>query len=524
MQLVLIPTKLEKIAKDLLVQKGFNVVQDAETPLAEQAKKYPETEALIVRSEKVTKEIMVALPKLRTVIRAGAGYDNIDTKAARKQGVDVMNTPGANANGVAEEVIAMVLAHYRQIIPADATTRAGKWEKKNYMGREITGKTLGIIGLGAIGRLVAKRLSGFEVKVLGFDPVISAAKAAEIGAELAPLEKIFAESDIISLHVPATPETKGMVNAALLGLCKPGVVIVNCARSEIINEADLRALKADKKLGFCNDVYAEDAAGPKSCADIADVMLPHLGATTLEANNMAARRAAEQLMAYAERGVTTYVVNKGVPDGLDEKFQQLAYHVAFVARALLGANNPIREIECSFYGDLHKFAKWFLPPIVAAVATDVKGIDDPKDAESYLADKGIAVKFREIDHAKKYGNSMTIDLVGGGEGALAQVSVRGTIAEGNLMISRINDFDKLYFTPSGDSLIAIYQDRPGVLAKITAALAAAGINIEDIRCPHDLKGIMSVAVVKTNKPVPAETVERIRREVEAKTVAALTII
>ena len=119
---------------------------------------------------------------------------------------------------------------------------------------------------------------------------------------------------------------------------------------------------------------------------------------------------------------------------------------------------------------------------------------------------------------------MTIDLVGGSEGALAQVSVRGTIAEGNLMISRINDFDKLYFTPSGDSLIAIYQDRPGVLAKITAALAAAGINIEDIRCPHDLKGVMSVAVVKTNKPVPAETVERIRREVEAKTVAALTII
>ncbi len=520
---VLIPTKLEKIAKELLAQKGFTVVQDAETPLADLAKKHPETEALIVRSEKVTKAVIEALPKLKTVIRAGAGYDNIDTKAARKHGVDVMNTPGANANGVAEEVIALVLAHYRQIVPADISTRAGKWEKKNYMGREITGKTIGIIGLGAIGRLVAKRLSGFEVRVLGFDPVISTAKAAEIGAELASLEKIFTESDIISLHVPATPETKGMVNASLLGLCRPGAVIVNCARSEIINEADLRALKAEKKLGFCNDVYAEDAAGPKSCADIADVMLPHLGATTMEANNMAARRAAEQLIAYAERGVTTYVVNKGVPDGLDEKFQQLAYHVAFVGRALLGANSPIRQIECSFYGDLHKFAKWFLPPIVAAIATDVKGVDDPKDAEEYLAGKGITVKVREADAGKKYGNSMTVDLVGGSDDSLRQVSVRGTIAEGNLMISRINDFDKLYFTPAGSSLVAIYQDRPGVLAKITAAIAAAGINIEDIRCPHDLKGVMSIAVVKTNTAVPAETVERIRQEIGAQTVAAVTI-
>lgn len=314
-----------------------------------------------------------------------------------------------------------------------------------------------------------------------------------------------------------------MVNAALLGLCKPGAVIVNCARAEIINEADLRALKKEKKLGFCNDVYPEDAPGPKSTADIADVMLPHLGANTMEANLNAARRAAEQLVAYVERGVTTYVVNKGVPDGLDEKYQQLAYHVAYVGRALLGAERPIRQIECSFYGDLHKFAKWFLPPIVAAVATDVKSVDDPKDAEEYLAGKGIAVRIRETDAGKQYGNSMTVDLVGGAADSLTQVSVRGTIAEGNLMVSRINDFDKLYFTPAGNSLIAIYEDRPGVLAKIAAAIAAAGINIEDIRCPHDLKGIMSIAVVKTNKPVPAATVERIRQEVGAQTVASVTI-
>ena len=240
MKQVLIPTKLEKVAKELLTAKGFTVNQDADAPLADLAKKYPDTEALIVRSEKVTPAVMDALPKLKVVIRAGAGYDNIDTKYARKRGIDVMNTPGANANGVAEEVIAMVLAHYRHLLAADATTRQGLWEKKHYMGRELAQKTIGIVGLGNIGRLVAKRLEGFEVKVLGYDPVISEARAKDMGAELCTLETLFTNADIITLHVPTTPETKGMVNASLLKLVKPGVVIVNCARAEIVNEADLR--------------------------------------------------------------------------------------------------------------------------------------------------------------------------------------------------------------------------------------------------------------------------------------------
>jgi D-3-phosphoglycerate dehydrogenase len=525
MKHVLIPTKLEKVAKELLTAKGFTVNQDADAPLADLAKKYPDTEALIVRSEKVTPAVMDALPKLKVVIRAGAGYDNIDTKYARKRGIDVMNTPGANANGVAEEVIAMVLAHYRHILAADATTRQGLWEKKNYMGRELAQKTIGIVGLGNIGRLVAKRLEGFEVKVLGYDPVISEARAKDMGAELCTLEKIFSEADIITLHVPATPETKGMVNAALLKLAKPGVVIVNCARAEIVNEADLRALKAEKKIGFLNDVYPEDAAGPKSVTDIADLMLPHLGASTHEANWTAAKRSAEQLTAYVERGVTTYVVNKGVPDGLDEKFQQLAYHIACVGKSLLGPGAPVTRIECSFYGNLHQFGKWFLSPVVAAIAPDFDRTEAPEAATAYLSSKGITAEIREVNENKKYGNSMTIDFVGGAGGKLQQVSIRGTIAEDNLMISRINDFDKLYFMPEGHSLMVTYQDRPGVLAKITAAVAAANINIDDIRSPHDLKGEMSLAVLKTNQAVPAAVLERIRRELEpGDSVAALSVV
>lgn len=523
MKNVLIPTKLEKVAKELLSAKGFAVSQDADAPLADLVKKYPDTEALIVRSEKVTPAVMNALPKLKVVIRAGAGYDNIDTKHARKHGIDVMNTPGANANGVAEEVVAMVLAHYRQIIAADTTTRQGLWEKKNYMGREIAHKTVGIVGLGNIGRLVAQRLEGFEVKVLGYDPVISAARATEIGAELCTLEKIFSEADIITLHVPATPETKGMVNASLLKLVKPGVVIVNCARAEIVNEADLRALKQEKKIGFLNDVYPEDAAGPKSVTDIADIMLPHLGASTHEANWTAAKRSAEQLIAYVERGVTTYVVNKGVPDGLDEKFQQLAYHIACVGRQFLGTA-PVTRIECSFYGTLHPFGKWFLPPVVAALAPEFDRSESPDAAAAFLSGKGVSVEIRDTDESKHYGSSMTLDFTAGSGSRLEKVSIRGTIAEGHLMISRINDFDKLYFTPEGHSLMVVYEDRPGVLAKITTAVAVADINIDDIRSPHSEDGKHSLAVLKTNTAVSADVMARIRKDTGAETVAAVSIV
>jgi len=224
------------------------------------------------------------------------------------------------------------------------------WEKKKFMGRELTGKTIGIVGLGNIGQLVARRLSGFEATLLGYDPVISTSRAEEVGVRLVELPVLFAEADIITLHVPGTAETEGMVNRGLIGCMKQGALLVNCARASVVSEDDLRELKTEKQLGFCTDVYPADAPGDKPVADIADVMLPHLGASTQEANQTAARRAAEQLLAYVSRGITKYVVNKGVPDDLDEAFQDLAYHIAYVARRYLGADSPVRRIECTLYG------------------------------------------------------------------------------------------------------------------------------------------------------------------------------
>ncbi|NLG35271.1 MAG: hydroxyacid dehydrogenase [Lentisphaerae bacterium] len=310
MKKVLIPTALDSVAKEILeANRNYDVVQIPKADILQFARENPDLHALIVRSEKVTAEIIDAAPALKAVIRAGAGYNTIDIQHARAKGVDVMNTPGANSNGVAEEVIALMLADARHLVAADASTRAGKWEKTSFMGREITGKTVGIVGLGYIGRLVAKRLSGFEVKLLAYDPFVTPEQAREQGIELVELPDLFARADYVSLHLPENAQTKGLVNRDLLSLMKEGATLINCARSGILNEDDLRALKPEKKLRFLNDVYPKDEEGPKSVADIADLMAPHLGASTREANAKAAELAARELIDLDEKGIRTAVVN-----------------------------------------------------------------------------------------------------------------------------------------------------------------------------------------------------------------------
>lgn len=311
MKKVLIPTALDSVAKQILEDHGgYAVVQVPKCDVLQLVRDNPDVHALIVRSEKITAEIIDAAPQLKVVVRAGAGYNTIDIVHARAKGVDVMNTPGANSNGVAEEVVALMLADARRLIPADASCRAGKWEKTAFMGTEITGKTVGIVGLGFIGRLVVKRLSGFEPKLIGFDPGITARQATEMGVKLVSLDELFSQSDYITLHLPEIAETKGMVNRNLIGQMKPGATLINCARAGIVNEADLRALKAEKKIRFLNDVYPKDEEGPKSVADVADIMVPHLGASTREANFKAAELAAQELIDLDEKGINKAVVNR----------------------------------------------------------------------------------------------------------------------------------------------------------------------------------------------------------------------
>lgn len=519
MKKVLIPTKLNQVVKDILDANGhYTVVMEETTDLPALAQRHPDTYAMIVRSEKVTPAVIDSLPALKVIVRAGSGYDTIDTKYARKKGIDVMTTPGANANAVAEEVIALMLADARHLIKADASCRAGLWDKKSFMGREISGKTVGIVGLGAIGQLVAKRLSGFECQLIGYDPVISQDRAQQVGVELVDMPTLFERADYVTLHVPENDQTRGMVNADLLSRAKKGATIINCARSGIINEADLRAKKTEKGLRFLNDVYPKDAEGPKTCADIADIMVPHLGASTKEANTKAAALAAQELIEFDEKGITSYIVNRGIPAGLDEAYGELAYTLSKLGRSLVGAEAKLKLIETSFYGTLKPYANWLLVPIVSALSEDFDRSMDFPAARKFLSGMGIDYNDRETDERKGFENSITLDLTGGvGKDTLRTVSIRGTLTENTMMISRINDFHSLYFEPKGHTAVFIYKDRPGVLGQIGAALAAAHINIDDVRNPHDTKGVESIAILKVNQAVPAEVMEKIAGEIKAFT-------
>jgi D-3-phosphoglycerate dehydrogenase / 2-oxoglutarate reductase len=519
MKKVLVPTKLNKALKDILGAAGhYQVIQDESLDLMTLAGHHPDAYALIVRSEKVTSQVIDALPRLKVIIRAGSGYDNIDTKHARKKGIDVMTTPGANANAVAEEVVALMLADARHIVPADISCRAGKWEKNLFMGRELSGKTVGIVGLGYIGQLVSKRLSGFEVRMLGYDPVISQDRAQSLGIEVVDLPTLFEESDYVSLHVPENASTRGMINYEVLSRMKKGATLVNCARAGVVVEADLRRVKGEKGIRFLNDVYPKDAEGPKTVADVADIMVPHLGASTNEANTKAAALAAQQLVEFDEKGITTYIVNRDIPAGLDEAFGELAFMLAKLSRHFIGPEAKLKLIETSFYGNLKPFANWLLVPIVAALSEDFDRSMDYPAARKYLADMGVDYSDRQTDEAKGFESSITLDLAGTiGDDTLRKASIRGTVTENMLMISRINDFQKLYFEPKGPTVAFTYRDRPGIIGRIGAALAAAGVNIDDMRNPHDSKGETSIAILKVNKPVPPEVVRQIADDIEAST-------
>lgn len=520
---ILIPTKLDKSAAASLAASGFDVVQNDTMPLAELVAANPDTVGIIVRSEKVTPEIIDALPQLKCVIRAGAGYDNIDYVYARAKNIDVMNTPGANSNAVAEEVIAMILAAYRFIIPGDTTTRAGEWNKKKYMGKELTGKTIGILGLGNIGRSLVRRLQGFECKVLGYDHFLSKQRALNIGATPSDLDEIFATADIISIHVPGGPSTRGMVNAELIGKMKDGAMLVNCARYGVVDEDAIREAKASgKNLLYCTDVHPKDTAAQQPSADVADVMLPHLGANTREANKKAALQAARQMEAYFSHGDCSCVINAESPADLNPAHLQLAAMLSKLA-CNVGGCKPIRRIECTFYNNLRSFRKWFTPWILEGAVPGAEHGLMPAAAEASLREHGIVFVAREPLDDKLYDDALTLDIFMEANGEQKKSSVRGMVVDGQPVVSRIDVFDHLYAGLSGNTLVLRYKDRPGVIATIGQMLSQAGINIDNIVAPRDAESGDSLAFVKTNQPVSEHQTTAIAQAIEASLAFSMSV-
>jgi len=516
---VLIATKLDSVAADVLRDAGIEVEVSPGLDEDALAEKIQGFHGLIVRSDKVTRKVLDAADDLQAIVRAGTGVNTIDVDYATSRNVQVMNTPGANSNSVAELAVSFMLASCRKLVYADNSVKKGLWEKSSLMGNELQGKVLGLVGLGNIGSLVAAKARGFEMKTIGFDPLISESKAAEMGVELKSLENIFAEADFISLHVPLNDKTRGVVGPELLESMKPGAMLINTARAEIIDRQalmDILARRDDIRLG--TDVFYEgDTSGEKELASIGGrlVATPHLGASTTEANRRAALAAAEGIRDFLIKRMVRYPVNNlEIPPDLNPRFLELTHLIGEIAYYNIGGDQP-HEVRITCYGTLNKHTELLTGYLLKGLM-DIYQMEaiSPGEAEKRAVENGINVVRRIPDDTKGYGESMTIDILSKKEG-YRETSIRGTITQhSELKINRIDTFLNLDLIPSGHMLFTYQQDRVGLINDISSALSSGGINILNIRFTTDQEG-RAIAVLQTEKPVPAKVFSQIKQAVSA---------
>ncbi len=336
-------------------QPGWNTIVSNPKEFAQHL---PLADALLVRSAvQVNAAVLEKAPKLRVIGRAGVGVDNVDLDAATEAGVLVMNTPGGNAVSVAEHTLALMLAMARRIPQASASTRAGKWEKKKLMGNELRGKTLGIIGLGSIGREVVKRARAFEMRIVAHDPYVTSKLAQDLAVNLVSLPALYGASDYISLHVATTPETQGMLSHEAFRLMKPGVRIVNCARGELVDEAALQeAVQSGKVAGVALDVFSAEPppAGFPLFALDAVLATPHIGGSTEEAQEIVGVRIAEQVVEYLKNGLAINAVN--MPSLSPEQYRALTPYITLAKRlgsfaSHIATGNP-RTVRLVYFGKI----------------------------------------------------------------------------------------------------------------------------------------------------------------------------
>ncbi|MGH9624173.1 MAG: NAD(P)-dependent oxidoreductase, partial [Bryobacteraceae bacterium] len=328
---ILVAEPLAPAALELLRgQSGWDVVvADPKTYQPHLA----DTDALIVRSAvKVTQDVLAKAPKLRVIGRAGVGVDNVDLPAATAAGVLVMNTPGGNAVSVAEHTLALMLSMARFVPQASASTKAGKWEKKKFLGNELRGKTLGVVGLGSTGREVVKRAKAFEMKTIGHDPYVSSQSAADMGVELVPLPDLYRHSDYVTLHVALTPETDHMLNAEAFAQMKKGVRIVNCARGELVDQAALRAaIESGQVAAAALDVYEKEPPGADPFFELEPLLAtPHIAGSTAEAQEIVGIRIVQQMIDYLRGGIALNAVN--MPALTAEQYRSLGPYMDLAER------------------------------------------------------------------------------------------------------------------------------------------------------------------------------------------------
>lgn len=481
---VIVADKISERGVELLRQQaGWNIVSTTKDTLnAEIA----DADALIVRSAtKVTADLLDKAPRLRAVGRAGVGVDNIDLDAATTRGVLVMSTPGGNAVSVAEHTFALLLSLARQVPRLDKAMHEGRWEKSSAAGTELRGKTLGLIGLGRIGSEVALRADAFDMRVLGYDPYISEAAAKEIQVELAPLEKLLAESDFVSLHTALSPATQNLINAKTIALMKQGARLVNAARGELVDEAALaEALKSEKLAGAALDVFAQEPPKNSPLIGLPNVIAtPHVAGSTAEAQEEVGTQVAVQIKDYLAEGLIRNAVN--LPALSADQYRRVRPYLVLAERlgSLVSQAVSARpaRIRIRYAGEVAEVGTHLLRS--AVLAGILNAVLDEKvnvvNAPAVAAARGLSVEEETRRRERGFPNTLEIAALPAPE---ASGHARGLTAEGAVLhdgSARVLQIDGIPVEAQlkGTMLYLRNRDEPGVIGQVGSTLGQRGVNI-----------------------------------------------
>jgi D-3-phosphoglycerate dehydrogenase len=527
---ILVAEPLAPAALELLhAQAGWEIiVADPKTYQPHLA----DCEALLVRSAvKVNKQVLAAAPKLRVVGRAGVGVDNVDLLAATDAGVLVMNTPGGNAISVAEHTLALMLSMARSVPQATTSTKAGKWEKKKFLGNELRGKTLAVVGLGSIGREVIKRAKPFEMRIVGHDPYVSSQSAFNLGVELLPLPELYRQSDYITLHVALTPETDQMLNAAAFAQMKTGVRVVNCARGELIDESALQAaITSGKVAGAALDVFLQEPPGENPLFQLEPVIAtPHIAGSTEEAQEIVGIRIVEQVVEYLKSGVALNAVN--MPALTADQYRTLKPFVTlaerlglFLSHIAVGNAHTIRFVYAGRLADQNTQILRNAG-LSGVLGRSLEYRANVVNAMQIATQRGFSVA-EKLEPGKAQMDSIRMEL----ETDAGVFSALGAIVLDKPRLLQVENIS-CEATLQGNLLYSRNQDVPGVIGYVGNVLGRNGLNIanfalgredeSDARKPSE--PLTALSIIETDQPVPDSVISQLFENQAIKTVRRVVL-
>jgi D-3-phosphoglycerate dehydrogenase len=523
---VLVTEKLSDAGLELL-RRDLQVDERPELATDGLAAAIGEYDALIIRSAtQVTAEVLAAADSLKVVARAGIGLDNVDVEAATRRGVMVVNAPQSNVISAAEHAMGLLLAQARSIPQAHAALRAGSWERSRWEGVELAGKTIGLLGLGRVGALVAARASAFGMRVIAHDPYVSGDRAKEMGVDMMPtLEALLVQADFVSIHLPRTPDTEGLIGERELSLMKPGARLVNTSRGGIVDEEALaKALEGGHIGGAALDVFAVEPTTDSPLFAHEDVVVtPHLGASTVEAQDKAGTTVAEMVRLALMGEFVPYAVNISAGSEVSEIVRPFLHLAERLGSLLAGlAESGVRAVECSYLGriaeaDTRVLTLAILKGILRGVVHEpVSFVNAPMLAR----ERGIGVSEMRSTVSQDYVNLISLRAETD-EGA---VTVGGTLVgkRNNERVMQVYDFD-VEIAPAEHMVFFTYLDVPGVIGTVGTILGEHGVNIATMEVGRKSEGGEALMGLTVDGPIPSHVLEDIGATIGASRLRAITL-